>query len=230
MHDDTYIIVPVFNEATVVAETVAGLLTHFTHVVCVDDGSTDGTDAVLELIPCTTIRHPLNLGQGAALQTGIEFALKDPAARSFVTFDADGQHRVEDAEALLAELESSCADVVLGSRFLADGSGPRGLRRLLLRVGTAITNASTGLKLTDTHNGLRAFNRKFAEDLRFESHDMGHASEFIIHAARGGYSVRETPTTVLYTEYSLAKGQPLSNGINIALDLVLSVFHRGGRR
>lgn len=231
MRDDTCVIVPFYNEASVIKTTVDTLSEQFSNIACIDDGSTDGGAGALRDANCTVVIHPVNLGQGAALQTGIEFALRRPSISSIVTFDADGQHRVEDAVALVELLKSSGVDVVFGSRFLAGAEeGPTGVRRALLRIAIPITNLMSGLKLTDTHNGLRAFNRRFAESLRLESNDMNHASEFITHTGRGGFTYREAPTAILYTEYSLSKGQSLMNAVNIALDVVLDLFRKGRSR
>jgi glycosyltransferase involved in cell wall biosynthesis len=130
VHPHTYVIVPVYNEAPVVHSTVDTLLETFDHVVCVDDGSSDGSLAALEGSGALVVRHPINLGQGAALQTGIDAALRDPNARLFVTFDSDGQHRIEDALRMLAILDHDEADVVFGSRFIEGHGGPTGMRRV----------------------------------------------------------------------------------------------------
>ncbi len=131
MRDETYVVVPFFNETGAIQATVASLLERFSNVVCVDDGSSDGGAGTLLGGGCTVITHPVNLGQGAALQTGIEYALRDPSTRFLVTFDADGQHRVEDAVAMVDLLASTGVDIVFGSRFLGDGGGPTGMRRLM---------------------------------------------------------------------------------------------------
>jgi glycosyltransferase involved in cell wall biosynthesis len=229
VNPETYVVVPVYNEASIVRSIVRSLMQHFVHVICVDDGSTDGSYELLAESGATVLRHPVNLGQGAAIQTGIDWALRDPRARFFVTFDADGQHQVEDVMPMLSILECQGADVVLGSRFLQGGSGPTGVRRLTLRLATRYTNVLSGLRLTDTHNGLRAFNRRFAQSLDLQRSDMGHASEIIGHAAAGPFSIREAPTTVLYTEYSRSKGQSLTNAVNIVFDAVLGRLERGRR-
>jgi len=228
--DNTWIIVPFYNESAVIRTTIEALRAHFAHVVCVDDGSTDQGGSQLSGTGVVTVRHPLNLGQGAALQTGIEYALLDSKAEYFVTFDADGQHSVDDALAMLELLDHTGADVVFGSRFLRPDGGPKGLRRLLLRLGTVYTNLTAGVRLTDTHNGLRAFNRVFAQSLDLQSGDMAHATEIIIHAGTGGFAILEAPTTILYTKYSLSKGQPLINGVNIAVDALLDLFRKGPSR
>ena len=118
--EDVWVIIPVYNEAPVIADVVEGLLPRFPHVVCVDDGSRDGSAELIFATPAHLVRHPVNLGQGAALQTGLEYALLQPGAEYFVTFDADGQHRVEDAEALVRTVKDGVADVALGSRFLTE--------------------------------------------------------------------------------------------------------------
>ena len=199
----------------------------FSKVVCVDDGSSDGGAITLIDLPCTVVTHPINLGQGAALQTGVEFALRDRATRFIVTFDADGQHRVEDAVTMRELLQSSGVDIVFGSRFLRDGGGPTGLRRSMLRLAVVFTNLASGLKLTDTHNGLRAFNRRFAETLHLEADDMNHASEFIFHTAHGGLHVRRVAHRGPVHRLLALKGQPLMNAVNIALDSTLDLLRKG---
>ena len=108
------------------------------------------------------MQHPFNLGQGAALRPGLDYALSDPRRGCFVTFDSDGQHRVEDAMAMVERLETGTVDVVVGSRFLDDRTKPGALKKVVLKTAVLFENLSTGVKLTDAHNGLRAFNRTAA--------------------------------------------------------------------
>jgi glycosyltransferase involved in cell wall biosynthesis len=117
---DACLVVPVFDEAEVIYDVVSEALTVFDKVVCVDDGSTDHSAAEIARTKAMLVRHPTNLGQGAALQTGIEFALLDPAVQFFITFDADGQHQLDDASAMLEALRRDDFDIVFGSRFLGD--------------------------------------------------------------------------------------------------------------
>ena len=163
------------------------------------------------------VRHACNLGQGAAIQTGISFALRQPGTRFVVTFDADGQHRPEDVRALLEPLEEGTCDVALGSRFLVPGSAVRipMARRLLLRVATVVTRVSTGLRLTDTHNGLRAFTARAAAQLDITQNGMAHASEILSQIAAHELRYREVPVTVTYSKYSLTKGQSMLNSVDI---------------
>lgn len=217
---DTAIVIPVYNEAEVIDSVVTQALAHFDRVVCVDDGSTDGSAEVVARTRAYLVRHPINLGQGAALQTGIEFALTDPAVRYVATYDADGQHRIEDVLEMLEVARTQGVDVVFGSRFLDDRTEVGALKRGVLRLAVAYTNATTGLRLTDAHNGLRVLSRPVAEALDIRQNGMAHASEIISKIGKGGYSFAEVPVHILYTDYSKGKGQSLLNSVNILFDLV----------
>lgn len=115
---NTWVVIPLFNEALVIAEVVSRVKAVFPYVVCIDDGSSDNSVLEARRAGAVVIEHPINLGQGAALQTGFDFALTDPAMVDVVTFDADGQHSIEDAVAMVELLQSQQLDVVIGSRFL----------------------------------------------------------------------------------------------------------------
>ena len=142
----TWVVVPVFNEETVIADVVAEIRTVFPNVVCVDDGSRDASAEQIAGTPAHLVRHPINLGQGASLQTGIEYALRRGAER-IVTFDADGQHDVHDAERMAELIRGGTADVVLGSRFLEPTEPVPALKRLVLRTVAALSPASRKLRL-----------------------------------------------------------------------------------
>jgi glycosyltransferase involved in cell wall biosynthesis len=220
-NNDVWVIVPVFNEETVIAQVVKELLPVFPHVVCVDDGSRDDSARVIAGTPAHLVRHPVNLGQGAALQTGVCYALARAAARYFVTFDADGQHRVADAAEMVRIARSDDVDVVLGSRFLDRADTVPRARRLVLRAAATLSRSGRKLRLTDAHNGLRVFTRPVAERLRIRMNGMAHASEIVTQLAQGDWRVVEAPVTILYTDYSRSKGQSLINGVNILVDLTL---------
>jgi glycosyltransferase involved in cell wall biosynthesis len=218
---DVWLVIPVFNEETVIADVLAHVLRTFPNVVCVDDGSRDGSAARILGTGAHLLRHPINLGQGAALQTGLSYALARPGAEYFVTFDADGQHQVEDVEAMIAVLRTKEADVTLGSRFLESAHEVPLLKKLVLKTIATLSGSSRRLGLTDTHNGLRAFNRAVAEKVDISQAGMAHASELVDFLARSSFRVREVPVTIKYTEYSMSKGQSLLNGVNIMFDLAL---------
>lgn len=220
--DKVAVVMPVYNEAAVVGDVIRGLREHFRCVVAVDDGSSDVSAARCREAGAVVVRHAVNLGQGAALQTGLVFALRDPEVAMVVTFDSDGQHRVEDAIRLVDVLHREPGlDVALGSRFLDGTTQISTLKRLVLKVAAAQSNRSLGTDLTDAHNGLRAFRRSFAETLRIRQSGMAHASEIVTQIAESGAKYEEVPVTVLYTDYSKSKGQPLINGINIVFDLLV---------
>jgi glycosyltransferase involved in cell wall biosynthesis len=217
---DTAFIIPAYNESEVIVSVISSLSNKFKYIVCVNDGSTDDTSAKLHSTKAHVIDHPINMGQGAALQTGIEFARQLPV-NYFVTFDADGQHRLKDAEAMVKELESNKFDIVLGSRFLGSTIGMKKSKERILKLAIQFSNFTSGVKLTDTHNGLRAFNRHVAETMQITMPDMTHASEILEIISAQKYRYKEIPVTIEYTEYSRAKGQSLINAVNISFDTIL---------
>ncbi|GII22471.1 glycosyltransferase family 2 protein [Planosporangium mesophilum] len=219
---DVWVVIPVYNEEKVIAGVVEQVLTTFPNVVCVDDGSTDASAQEILGTRAHLVRHPINMGQGAALQTGVSYALARTGGRYFVTFDADGQHRVEDVVGMLELARSGEADVVLGSRFLQNAASVPWIKRVVLRTVVALSPTARRLKLTDAHNGLRVFGRGAAERLRITHNGMAHASEIASVLARSDWRVVEYPVTILYTDYSRAKGQSLINGVNILFDVSMS--------
>ena len=208
-----------YNEATVVGSVIKDLRREFPNVVCVDDGSTDGSQAVAREAGAVVVQHPINLGQGAALQTGLEYALQDPKMTSVVTFDADGQHRVVDALEMVARIESGEADVVLGSRFLDDRTKISRRKRIVLKTAAIQSRVATGMNLTDAHNGLRAINREVASKLHLTQNRMAHASELVNQLATIRPRWVEHPVEIIYTDYSKSKGQSLLNSVNILAEL-----------
>ncbi|WP_353112152.1 glycosyltransferase family 2 protein [Microbacterium sp.] len=216
-----WIVIPLYNEASVIAGVVTDLKKHFSHVVCVDDGSTDGSAAAAEAAGAFVVQHPVNLGQGAALQTGITYALSHPECEYLVTFDADGQHRVEDALGMLELARSEDLAIVFGSRFLDDRTNPGWIKKVILKTAIWVTNLTTSLKLTDAHNGLRVIRRDAAERIDLKQDRMAHATEIVLSLGRTGLAWREYPVELLYTDYSKAKGQSVLNSVNILVDLMV---------
>ncbi|WP_189636249.1 glycosyltransferase family 2 protein [Arthrobacter sp. NamB2] len=215
----TWVVIPMYNEATVVRSVIESLRPVFPNVVCVDDGSSDGSQEIARAAGAVVVQHPINLGQGAALQTGIEFALQDPDTRNIVTFDADGQHRVVDAAAMVARLDAGEADIILGSRFLDDRTQIGPMKRLVLKTAAVQSRLATGLDLTDAHNGLRALNRDVASKIHLTQNRMAHASELVHQIAEIKPRWAEHPVEIIYTDYSKSKGQSLLNSVNILAEL-----------
>lgn len=222
-----YVVVPCYNEeGAVLRGVVTSLLAAGHEVVLVDDGSREPALSAVSGLPVHCLRHAVNLGQGAALQTGISYCRR-LNARAVIHFDADGQHEVADIPKLLSAL-SGGADVALGSRFLP-GSGATGLprgRRVLLRVARLVNGVLTGLWLTDAHNGLRALNARALERIDLHENRMAHATEILEQMRRAGLRVVEVPVTVRYTAYSRGKGQRWSGAVTILLDWLMNRLMR----
>ena len=218
--DGIFVVVPAYNEAPAIGAVLHELRAVYSNVVVVDDGSTDGTAEVARIAAKYVLRHPINCGQGAALQTGIDFALLQ-GAEFIVTFDADGQHRVEDVVALLSPILSGECDIALGSRFLGTCVGIPPLRRRMLRLGVLFTRLVNGVNLTDAHNGLRAFSRRAAQRINLRLDRMAHATELIDQIRLSGLPLKEIPVQIRYTPYSLRKGQSTRGAIRIALHYLL---------
>jgi glycosyltransferase involved in cell wall biosynthesis len=215
-----YIIIPCYNESRVIGDVTNALSGEDYEIVLVDDGSAVDPGSFIKT-PVIILRHEVNLGQGAALQTGIEFALAS-GAEYIVTFDGDGQHSPADIKNLLEPLINGEADITLASRFLEKGSHNASAgRKLVLKAGTWVNYLFTGLYLTDSHNGLRAMNRKAALAIDLKENRMAHATEFLLSIQRKKLRYKEVPATVRYTDYSRRKGQSVFNSIRIFFDLVL---------
>ncbi len=218
----TFVVIPAFNEASVIRQVLQSLQPLGHRVVVVDDASDDKTASIAREYTPDVLEHMINRGQGAALKTGIQYALHE-GAEVIVTYDADGQHQVSDIVALLAPIERGEVQVTLGSRYLTELSQQKVpyTRKVLHRLAVIFTNVSTGLQLTDTHNGLRAMTAAAARNIRFNQDRMAHASEILEEIGRKHISFCEVPVTVHYTEYSLAKGQKIGDFIKILFKLLV---------
>jgi len=216
----TWIIVPAYNEAARVALTLQTLLPLYPNVVVIDDGSRDATSHAAHEAGAWVLRHEVNSGQGAALQTGIDFALLQ-GAEYIVTFDADGQHDPEDIAKLLTPLIEGRADAALGSRFLGQTVDMPTTRKLILKAGVLFTRIVSNIKVTDAHNGLRAFTRDAASKLQLVQDRMAHASEILDQIRQLQLRFVEVPVTIRYTADTLAKGQTSMQAVKIAGELLL---------
>jgi polyprenyl-phospho-N-acetylgalactosaminyl synthase len=218
-----FVVIPAYNESSAIAATVTPLIKAGYSVVVVDDGSTDSTRQTLRQITgLHKLFHAVNLGQGAALQTGMQYA-RSNGASVIVHFDSDGQHDPSQIPALVAPIAEGKADVVFGSRFLrpSDLKDVPPMKRILLQCGRIVSGMLTGVWLSDTHNGFRALNAAAADKIRLRENGFAHATEILdlVRTARLRYA--EVPTTIRYTSYSRAKGQRISNAFNILWDLLI---------
>lgn len=218
--EGVWIVIPAYNEAKMIAGVVSSLRRRgYRHVSVVNDGSADETAELALRAGAEVLEHVLNFGQGAALATGIEYALAR-GAQYICTFDADGQHSPDSIDELLEALERSQADVALGSRFLGNQSAVPFSRRLLLKAALAFTHAHARVAVTDTHNGLRLFTRRAAEEIKIEQPQMAHASEILQKLGASKLKFVEVPVEIAYTDYSKRKGQSGFDSVKIILDLL----------
>lgn len=207
------------------------------NIIVVDDGSADETGKAAEMAGAIVLRHIINRGQGAALRTGINYALSR-GADIIVTYDADGQFEAGDISKICEPIISGEADVVLGSRFLTSPlvipESPQAIsgipskkqevpifKKIVLKSAILFTRAVTGMKLSDTHNGFRAMNREAAGKINIRQDRMAHSSEIIHEIARLGLKYKEMPVMVNYTDYSKKKGQKLTGALKILFDLIM---------
>jgi hypothetical protein len=223
--DRVVVAIPAFNEAAFISRVVADVVHAGFECVVIDDGSTDETGAIARRAGAAVVRHSITLGQGGALQTGIDWALAR-GADVIVTFDADGQHRAADIPALIEGLRTRDADFALGSRFLGDAVNMPRLRGLLLRAAIWFTRLETGMNVSDTHNGLRAMTRRGAGALGLQQNGMAHASEILHEIADSKLPWVEVPVTIDYSPQTLAKGQSGLDFVAILVDLLMGRLAR----
>jgi len=209
-------VIPSFNEESTIAEVVRGVGRHCDRVIVIDDGSTDATSKIARLHGADVLRHPFRIGVGGALSTGFEAAMR-LGAEAVLTIDGDGQHDPNEAPRLLKPLSSGEADLVIGSRFLGDPSAMPLHKRIGNRAISALTSIASGIRITDSQSGYRAYSRAVLEAVRHSSFGYGWASESIILAARGGFRIVEVPIRTIY-HAKRARGAGVIDGTKIAYD------------
>jgi glycosyltransferase involved in cell wall biosynthesis len=213
-------IVPAYNEQAHIGSVVRNLLQQTDAVIVVDDGSSDRTAVEARAAGARVIRHELNRGQGAALETGHEYARRIGADMA-VHFDADGQFDPADIPGAIAALREKKADILLGSRFLDGRSDvPFMKRAILLPLARWGERLLTGFRLTDAHNGFRILTAKALSRIRLRQDRMAHATEMVLLAKRANLAIIEYPVKVLYREY----GQGSAGGLRIIRELLFGTF------
>ena len=216
-----FVVIPAYNEGRAVRAVVGEVVAKYPNVVVVDDGSRDDTAGEAVRGGAVVLRHAVNRGQGAAIQTGIDYALLN-GAECIVTFDSDGQHDVADIAALVGPIREGRWDISLGSRFLGRAENITTARRWMLRAGVVFTRVVSRVRISDTHNGLRAFSRRAAGRIHITLDRMAHASELIDQIRDCGLPYGEVPVHVRYTEYSRAKGQGGLSAVKIVAQYFLN--------
>jgi len=203
---NTYIVIAAYNEEKNLPKVITSLKNaSYNNVIAVDDGSKDHTFEAVEKAGAIALKHIVNKGQGAALRTGINHALSQNA-EIIVTFDADGQHRIEDLPAMIKPVAEGNVDITLGSRFLRKTKVPF-TRKVLLKGSVLIIWLFYGIKMTDAHNGFRAMSRQAAQKIKITCNRMAHASEIIDEIKRNRLRYKEIPVTVIYTKETLRRGR-----------------------
>ena len=221
---DILVCIPAYNESSVIAEVISGLRKlGFLHILIITDGSTDQTEEVAREAGAMVITHLINRGAGAASQTGIHFARQNGYGY-VLQLDGDGQHYLEDADALIQCMEEGNFDLVIGSRFLLKEHEIPRKRILYNKISNLFTNWFCIGNFTDSQSGFRLLNRKAIEELQLTLDGFGYCSEMIFMAEKGGLRIGEVAIRVRYTEYSMSKGQSFSNGIDTALHLLYKFF------
>lgn len=210
-------ILPAFNEEVAIGSIILRCKQQVDQVIVIDDGSTDNTSQVAELAGAEVIRHHKNMGKGAALKSGFE------AARDYdvvVTIDSDAQHNPDEIPLLVAPILAGKADVVNGSRYITgtDENTPA-YRRVGQKVLDKATNISSGLDITDTQSGYRAFSAESLSHFRFEEKGFGVESEMLVDAANAGLKVVEVQIGVRYDVDGSTKN-PLSHGVRVLLKII----------
>ena len=215
----TYIIIPAYNEEKTIAKVIKDLKKNkYENIIIIDDGSKDKTYEVAKKSGANVIKHIINRGQGAALKTGFDYAL-NKKADIVITFDADGQHLASEIKKIIAPVSNNSVDVALGSRFLKKIKMPL-IRKIFLKGGALIFLIMYGIKLTDSHNGFRAISKKALQKMDLKTDGMEHASEIIEEIAKKKIRFKEIPVTILYTDYSKAKGQSTWNAFSIFFRMI----------
>jgi len=210
-------VIPAYNEAKNIAKVVADVRPYVQEVIVVDDCSADETATLAAAAGASVLRHPVNRGQGAALQTGNDCALAD-GADIIVHFDSDDQFVASEIPDIVAPIAAGQADIVFGSRFLGRPANlPRLKRHLILPLARLFNRLFFGLKFSDPQNGFRALSRRAATVIRIDNREMAHATEIQAAAQASGLKIAEVPVTVVYHEF----GQRFSGGLKIAKDMLI---------
>tara|TARA_B100000212_G_scaffold316360_1_gene271190 strand:- start:228 stop:905 length:678 start_codon:yes stop_codon:yes gene_type:complete len=217
---DIYVVVPAFNEQKVIKDIINSLLKKFSNVIVVNDGSNDRTLEIINDLDIKVLSHEINLGVGAAVQTGFDYVSKIPNAKAVITFDADGQHHVEDAVAMAKEILICEEGIIFGTRFPKHSKNIPKVKRFVLKLIAKITDLVTGVTLTDAHNGLKAYKISTIKELELQFSSYSYESELITQVAKKKIEYKEMPTDIKYTSYSIKKGQKLLNGLLIIEDLL----------
>ena len=210
--------IPAYNEEKNIAKIITKLKKITDSIIVCDDGSSDMTSEIAKNLGVIVISHKKNMGYGAAIRTIFEKSA-EIGSDILVTFDADGQHRVEDVSRVLRPLENSEADIVIGSRFLGKQSNVPNYRKLGIKVITQVTNSSLKTKLTDSQSGFRAYSKQVLSKISLSEIGMGISTEILIKASSKGLRITEVPITILYSG-DTSTHNPVSHGTSVLFSTI----------
>lgn len=222
--DSVIAIIPAYNEHTRVGNVVRAALPYVQQVIVVDDGSTDGTGEAARQAGATVIRHVENSGAGAATMTGIE-AARRLGAQVIVTLDADEQHDPADIPRLLEPIERDTADIVFANRFGQRNKIPA-IRRVFNAIGNLVTLFAAGMWVQDSQSGYKALGPKALREIELKMRGFEFCTEIVREAGVHRWRIAEIPAKVIYSEYTLKKGQSFSSGVRTAMKILLRSFLR----
>ncbi len=217
--------IPAYNEEKNIAKTIAKLQNVVDEVIVCNDGSVDLTGTISEKMGAIVVNHSKNLGYGAAIGS-IFSKVKELEADVLVTFDADGQHRIEDIDVVLKPIKNNEADIIIGSRFLGDNGSVPKYRKVGIKTITALSNISSDLNLTDAQSGFRAYNKKAIQSLNLSERGMGISTEILIKASKLKLRIKEVPIKIVYNG-DTSTHNPAAHGISVILSTMkfVSIEH-----
>jgi len=207
--------IPAYNEGKNIASVIIQLQKITKNIIVCDDGSQDMTSEIVMNLGTEVIKHKKNLGYGAAIRS-IFLKAREMDIDALVTFDADGQHRIEDIEKVLKPIEDKNSDIVIGSRFLNKSENVPKYREVGIKAITSLTNAITGSKITDSQSGFRCYNKEVLQKLNPSEYGMGISTEILIKASKLKFKISEIPITVLY-DGDTSTHNPVSHGASVIL-------------
>ncbi len=211
--------IPAFNEEKNIAGIITKLRKITDSIIVCDDGSSDMTREIAQELGSIVVSHEKNMGYGAAIKTIFQKAI-EIKSDILITFDADGQHRIEDIDNVVNPIKNGESDIVIGSRFLEKKSDVPGYRKIGIKVITEITNVSIKKKLTDSQSGFRAYNRRVLEEILVSDIGMGVSTEILIKASAKGLRISEVPITILYEGNNTSTHNPINHGASVLISTI----------
>ena len=211
--------IPAYNEEKNIASIIVKLKKIADVVIVCNDGSTDSTSEIAQNLGAIVINHTKNLGYGAGINS-IFHKAKEIGSEILITFDADGQHRIEDIDKVIKPISDGQSDIVIGSRFLDDSEKEiPNYRKVGIKVITKITNTSIKKQLTDSQSGFRAYSKKVLGQLSPSESGMGVSTEILIKASSKNFRISEVPIKILY-EGKTSTHNPITHGSSVIISTI----------